>query len=133
MAPRCRKGKSDDNSNPCRLNPLLKSAADVVCRHRKLASSRLVDSHAEGWPAVKFEDAIHSCKCGAFIRDESGTMAPGWKIFFVAGKPSGGAPIPRNPDKRVGDFFYRNPHTGSNYMVRFTEAHKVSDKWTTVI
>jgi hypothetical protein len=81
---------------------------------------------------MKFEDALHSCKCGATIRDESGTMQPGWKIVFVPGSVPGGT-VPRNPAKRMGDFFSVNPITGSSYMVRFTEAHRASDKWTTVL
>lgn len=80
---------------------------------------------------MKFAEAVHSCKCGGHIRDESGTMQPGWKIMFSPGQRPGGT-VPRNPDKRIGDFFVINPITGSNHMIQFTEAMKASDKWTTV-
>jgi len=81
---------------------------------------------------MKFEDAIHACKCGGYIRDESGTMQPGWKIMFIPGQRPGGT-VPRNPAKREGDFFTINPVTGSSYMVRFTDAHRASDQWRTTL
>lgn len=78
---------------------------------------------------MKFDDAIHSCKCGAYIRDESGTMEPGWKVMFLPHCQDGAT----LRYKQIGDFFAVNPTTGSDHRITFTVAMRNSDKWTTVL
>ena len=70
---------------------------------------------------MDLNDAIRACRAGAFIRDESGTMKPGWKVKFV---PSALG--------LEGTFGYVNPKGEDAHRMVFRDEHRASWQWRTV-
>jgi hypothetical protein len=81
-----------------------------------------------GSSQMDLNDALHSCRCGAHIRDDA-NMQPGWKIHFV---PDPGQPDNIRPHERKGEFYYISPKTGPAYRVTFHDTMKASVQWRTM-
>jgi hypothetical protein len=79
---------------------------------------------------MDLNDALHSCRCGAFIRDDA-NMTKDWKIQFVPNPDA--ANMRLSPEKRKGSFFYINPITGTTYEVIFRDNLKASFQWRTTL
>lgn len=79
---------------------------------------------------MDLNDALHSCRCGAYIRDDA-NMAPEWKICFVPDPNKKNLALPRG--KQAGAFFYINPKSEPAHLVVFRDAMKASYQWRTVI
>lgn len=78
---------------------------------------------------MDLDSALHTCRCGGFIRNDS-IMAPGWKIQFVPDKTP--ANMKRPAAERTGSYFYINPAPGKEgYEVRFSDKAKASVQWRT--
>lgn len=79
---------------------------------------------------MDLNDALHSCRCGAFIRDDGGTMKFGWKLKFVPN------PAPSNMAKpahdRDGTYVYIRPTGEDAHTIKFRDEHRASWQWTTV-
>lgn len=78
---------------------------------------------------MDLDSALHTCRCGGHIREDS-LMAAGWKIYFDPDKTP--ANMKLKPAKRTGNFFYINPATGPAYEVTFSAGMKASIQWKTV-
>jgi hypothetical protein len=79
---------------------------------------------------MDLNDALHTCRCGGCIRDDA-NMAADWKIEFVADKSPENNKRP--PHQRLGFFRYINPKGEPAHAVKFSDAHKASYQWRTVI
>lgn len=77
---------------------------------------------------MDLNDALHSCRCGAYIRDDA-NMAKDWKIHFIPDAEPRNLALPRS--QQVGAFFYINPKTGPAHQVFFRDAMKASSQWRT--
>jgi hypothetical protein len=69
---------------------------------------------------MDLNEALQSCRRGSLIRDEGGTMKPGWRIKFV--KHFG----------KEGKFVYINPKGEDAHRIIFNDAHRASWQWHTV-
>jgi hypothetical protein len=86
------------------------------------------DPHGLELDPMDLNDALHSCRCGAFIRDEGGTMKPGWKLKFVPGNTT----MSRPKHLQDGKFVYINPKGEEAHTLVFNDAHRASWQWRTV-
>lgn len=68
--------------------------------------------------------ALQACQSGAFIRDEGGTMKPGWKIKYV--KNEIGSIYGK------GIYVYVNPKGDDAHRIIFNDAHRASWQWRIV-
>lgn len=74
--------------------------------------------------------ALLVCRSGEFIRDDGGSMKPGWKIKFVAdGSPKNAA---KPLHEQSGVFLYVNPKNEDAHPIAFRDAHRASCQWRTV-
>lgn len=79
---------------------------------------------------MDLDSALHSCRCGGHIREDS-IMAPNWKIAFVPDKAPANLKLP--VAERKGSYFYINPHPDKEgYEVRFSDRMKASVQWRTI-
>lgn len=79
---------------------------------------------------MDLDDALHSCRCGGHIRNDS-LMTRGWKIKFVPDPAP--ANLKLNPEQQNGSFFYINPAPDKEgYEVSFSAKAKASVQWRTV-
>lgn len=80
---------------------------------------------------MDLDSALHSCRCGGFIRNDS-VMAVGWKIKFVPDKTPANLKLPAA--QRKGSYFYVNPAPDKEgYEVRFSDKAKASVQWRTEV
>lgn len=78
---------------------------------------------------MDLDDALHTCRCGGHIRNDS-LMAPGWKIMFVPDKKPANLKLPG--PKQTGTYVYINPNPNKEgYEVRFSDLMKASVQWRT--
>lgn len=75
-------------------------------------------------------DALHSCRCGAFIRDDSGTMKVGWKLKFFPNENT--LNMSRPIHMREGQYVYVRPTGEDAHVIIFNKHHQASWQWTTV-
>lgn len=74
--------------------------------------------------------ALYACRCGNLIRDDGGTMKPGWKIKFVADDAP--ANLKKPPHLQEGRFIYVNPKNENAHRIVFHDAHRASWQWRTI-
>lgn len=75
-------------------------------------------------------DALHSCRCGAFIRDDGGTMKYGWKLKFVPNEEPQNLNRPKH--LQLGHYVYVRPTGEDAHTIVFHDGHRASWQWTTV-
>lgn len=74
--------------------------------------------------------ALHSCRCGAFVRDDL-NMRPEWKVQFTPANDPGNLALPR--PKQKGEFFYVRPDGTPGHRLMISDAMRASACWRTVL
>ncbi len=79
---------------------------------------------------MDLNDALHSCRCGAFIREDGGTMKRGWKVKFVPTETEQNMTKPAH--LREGQYVYVRPTGEDAHVIHFRPEHRASWQWNTV-
>jgi len=79
---------------------------------------------------MDLSQALHVCRLGATIRDDGGTMKPGWKVEFVPDDTKDN--LAKSKLDRLGIFRYINPKGEDAHQLFFKSEHRASVAWNVV-
>jgi hypothetical protein len=79
---------------------------------------------------MDLSEALLAGRKGYTIRDDSGTMKPGWKVKFIPNDTPEN--MAKKPEQREGIWRYIDPKGEDAHQILFQTHHRVSVAWNVV-